>query len=212
VCQVHALSWNHNAYYHPLLLRYLPLECDRVLDVGCGTGDFASQLARQAAHVDALDRSPVMIETARRTVPGNVICIEADVLDPALHLGPYDAITSISTLHHMPLPSVLRRLASWLRPGGVLAAIAVSRTDLPRELPNEARAVVFTNARGLALATTRLLRGKPRPVGSGPMPVQDPELTFRQAHEQARTALPEAHVRRLLLWRYLLVWHKPYTR
>lgn len=203
-------SWDHNAFYHSLLLRHLPPTCERILDVGCGTGDFATRLAIGATHVDALDRSPIMIEAARRRVPGNVTCIQADALDPALRLGPYDAITSIATLHHMPLPSALSRLASWLRPGGVLAAIAVLRSDLPRELPVEAAAVVFTHVRGRALATERLLRRNSCPAAGGLMPVRDPDLTFRHVRRQARAELPGVHVRRLLLWRYLLVWHKPH--
>ena len=33
-------DWDHNAYYHGLLLRHLPRPCGRVLDVGCGAGSF----------------------------------------------------------------------------------------------------------------------------------------------------------------------------
>src|SRR5450755_327581 len=90
---VHALSWNHNTYYQPLVLSHLPDRCDRVLDVGCGRGDFAVRLADRAVYVDALDRSPVMIEESRRTVPGNVARRQADVLDPGLDLG-QDAATT----------------------------------------------------------------------------------------------------------------------
>src|SRR5260370_24027082 len=67
-----ALDWDHNAYYHRLLLRHLPRPCSRVLDVGCGAGAFAAKLATRAGHVDALDRSPAMIEQARSVVPANV--------------------------------------------------------------------------------------------------------------------------------------------
>ncbi len=77
---MNALDWDHNAYYHRLLLRHLPRPCDRVLDVGCGAGAFAVELARRAVHVDALDRSPAMIEEAERVAPPNVTCILADVL------------------------------------------------------------------------------------------------------------------------------------
>jgi ubiquinone/menaquinone biosynthesis C-methylase UbiE len=40
------LAWDHNSYYQPRLLRALPAPCERVLDVGCGKGEFA---IRQAA-------------------------------------------------------------------------------------------------------------------------------------------------------------------
>jgi 2-polyprenyl-3-methyl-5-hydroxy-6-metoxy-1,4-benzoquinol methylase len=60
------LDWDHNAYYHRLLLRQMPQHCRRVLDVGCGAGAFAARLAQRSEQVDALDRSAVMIEEAKR--------------------------------------------------------------------------------------------------------------------------------------------------
>jgi hypothetical protein len=42
----------------------------------------------------------------------------------------YNAFTSISAVHHMSLPAVLPRLAAALKPGGLLAAVAFSRSQL----------------------------------------------------------------------------------
>src|SRR5271165_3938160 len=117
------LDWDHNAYYHRLLLRQLPQRCHRVLDVGCGAGSFATRLASRVERVDAVDRSPAMIEVARQRTPDNVNCILVDVLSDPLPGDAYDAIFSISALHHMPLQ--------------VLAVIALPRMDLVRELPAE---------------------------------------------------------------------------
>lgn len=39
------LAWDHNAYYHQLLLRAVPAGANRVLEIGCGTGDLAARLA-----------------------------------------------------------------------------------------------------------------------------------------------------------------------
>jgi hypothetical protein len=41
------------------------------------------------------------------------------------------------------------------------------------------------------------------------MPVKAPELTLRQIRQQVDDVLPGARARRLLLWRYELVWRKP---
>ncbi|HST85613.1 MAG TPA: methyltransferase domain-containing protein [Kineosporiaceae bacterium] len=204
------LSWNHNTYYQPLLLRELPPRCERILDVGCGTGEFAVQLAEQAEHVDALDRSPEMIRAARARVPANVTCIEADLLRRRVPLEHYDAITSISALHHLVLAEALPRLSAALRPGGVLVATALPRTDLPRELPLELAAVVMHNVRGLVLAGARAIHGESVPVdaAAGQMPIAEPRLTTREVRREAAAALPGSRVRRLLFWRYLLVWHK----
>jgi hypothetical protein len=41
------------------------------------------------------------------------------------------------------------------------------------------------------------------------MPVLDGELTTRQVRQQASAVLPGVRVRRLVFWRYLLLWRKP---
>ena len=211
------LDWDHNAYYHRLLLRQLPQRCQRVLDVGCGAGSFAAQLAQRSKQVDAVDRSPAMIEEAKRRTPDNVNCVLADVLVDALPSTDYDAIFSISALHHMPLQDALRVLADALRPGGVLAAVALPRPDLRRELPTEIVAAVGHRLLGAVFVVKRLLgsdggfaKDPDRDRSSMPV-VTDPPLTTREVADLA-AALPGARVRRLLFWRYLLIWRKPITQ
>ncbi|GAB2721887.1 class I SAM-dependent methyltransferase [Nocardia thraciensis] len=206
-----ALAWSHNEFYHRLLLRQLPKQCRRVLDVGCGAGAFAAELARHAEHVDAIDRSPDMIDRALRSVPGNVSCILGDVRDWELPDDGYDAIVSVTALHHVPLEETLPVLARALRPGGVLAAVVPPRKDL-REWPFEL----------VAMLGQRILAGLffvLRTLGPGgwfaadddrAMPVVlDPALTTREARAAAAALLPGARVRRLVYWRYFLVWRKP---
>ena len=60
VCNISTvLDWNHNAYYHRLLLGQLPQRCHRVLDVGCGAGSFAARLARAASTAAAASWSGI---------------------------------------------------------------------------------------------------------------------------------------------------------
>lgn len=210
---MNALNWDHNAYYHRLLLRHLPRPCDRVLDVGCGAGAFAVELAQRAERVDALDRSPAMIDEAKRVAPLSVTCILADVLRDPLPGAQYDAIVSITALHHAPLEEVLPRLAGALRPGGVLAAVALPRRDLLHELPVELTAAIGHRLLGTAFAVLRAL-GRGRWYAQEPssltMPVVlDPPLTTRQVRQRASALLPGSRVRRLVFWRYFLLWQKP---
>ncbi|WP_045878752.1 class I SAM-dependent methyltransferase [Pseudofrankia sp. DC12] len=208
------LDWSHNAYYHRLLLRQLPRPCRRVLDVGCGVGAFAARLAQHSEQVDAVDRSARMIEEARRHTPGNVRCVLADVLADPLPAKDYDAILSICALHHMPLQDALPVLAAALRPGGVLAAVALPRTDLRHEWPVEIVAAVAHRFLGAVFLANGLLRGN-RPFAgehhtrTGMPVVMNPPLTTRAAAREAAAILPGARVRRLLFWRYLLIWEKP---
>ena len=210
------LAWDHwdpSTYYQRLILNRLPRRCGRVLDVGCGAGSFAARLAERAEHVDAVDKSAAMIDAARRRTPANVTCIRADVLRLRLPAESYDAIVSITALHHVPLGEALRHLAPALRPGGVLAAVVLPRVDLPREAATEVVAAAAFRAMGALFAALRAT-GSGGWYGLDPanqaMPkVFDAPLTTRQAREVAAATLPGARVRRLLFWRYLLWWRRP---
>ncbi|MBO0840445.1 MAG: class I SAM-dependent methyltransferase [Sciscionella sp.] len=206
------LDWDHNAYYHRLLLRQLPRPCRRALDVGCGAGKFAARLAARVEQVDAIDRSPEMITLAERSTPDNVDCVTADLLTDPLPSNDYDAIFSICALHHMPLPDALPILAKALRPGGMLAVIALPRLDLRREWPAEIVAAIGHRVLGTAFLAARS-RGRniwyAKDSSHDAMPVvMNPPLTTHDVAKLAGAALPGARVRRLLFWRYLLLWRK----
>ena len=206
------LNWDHNAWYQARLLRALPGQLDEVLDVGCGAGSLAVRLAARAHHVDAIDRAPHMVALARETVPTNVDVRVADVTTAHLPPAHYDAVTSISVLHHLELTEVLPRLAEALRPGGILIAVALPRIDLPYDLPIEALSAAGHRLLGAAIRLEQTLAGRRRYAHEPSvrvMPMQDPMLTTRQVQAQAASVLPAVQVHRLPYWRYELRWRRP---
>jgi hypothetical protein len=121
-------------------------------------------------------------------------------------------VVSSSALHHLPLQPALTRMAGWLRPGGVLVALALPRVDLPVELPVEAAALVGHRVLGTVFTAARAGAGRPvfaHPPETAVMPVRDPELTTRQVRAAAAEVLPGVRVRRLVCWRYELSWTRP---
>ncbi len=95
-----------------------------VLDLGCGCGvPVARRLARRYA-VTGVDLSPVQIERAHELVPSaTFVCAEMSTL--RFLAKSFDAIVCLFALIHLPLaeqPEILRRIAEWLRPGGILMA------------------------------------------------------------------------------------------
>ncbi len=70
--RVYDIDWRHAAEaYVPLLARLLGrAEERRVLDLGCGTGLLALELANWGHRVVGIDRSPSMIDVARRKAHG----------------------------------------------------------------------------------------------------------------------------------------------
>jgi SAM-dependent methyltransferase len=210
--RVQLTDWDHNRWYHRLLLRQVPPGAQRVLDVGCGAGRLVRDLADRVPRVEGADRSPDMIAAARLAAPTATLHL-ADVLSVDLPDGAYDAVLSSAVLHHLPLAEALPRMARWLKPGGVLAAVAVPRIDLPRDAAVELAAAATHHGLGLAFAGLRPLTGADllrHEATHDVMPIADPGLTTRDVRAAARDLLPGAQVRRLLLWRYLLTWRKPF--
>ncbi len=186
-------DWSHNSWYHRLLLSQVPDGAQRVLDVGCGAGTLARKLAQSVPHVDGIDLSPAMIGAARRGAPANVTFSVGDVLTVDPPPGCYDAVVSSAVLHHLPLPEALPRMAGWLRPGGVLAAVALPRGDLSRELPVDLTGAAAHHALGLVFAAARPLTGAElhrQEDTHDVMPVQDGTLTTREVRAQSSAVLP----------------------
>jgi ubiquinone/menaquinone biosynthesis C-methylase UbiE len=101
----------------------------RVLEVGCGTGEFAARVrATLGAEVVATDISPRMIElTARRGIEARL----ADVQELPFDDGEFDCAFAGWMLYHVPdLERGLAELARALRPQGRLVATSFGE-DMP---------------------------------------------------------------------------------
>lgn len=100
----------------------------RLIDVGCGNGYFAREMARRGARVTGVDLSPRMIEHALRIEAEEPLGIDYRVLDAAVLATvfpreDFDMATSCVALQDMPeIPSVLRAIRTVLRPGGRFVA------------------------------------------------------------------------------------------
>lgn len=93
-----------------------------VLDIGCGNGVLAKDLADHGLAVTGMDPSESGIENARRLLPdARFYCLEVGT-DPArIQEADFDAVVSTEVIEHLLLPRQLLRLASAkLRPGGLL--------------------------------------------------------------------------------------------
>lgn len=88
----------------------------RVLDLGCGFGDYARFFAGRCDYL-GIDHNPSYIETARRmNVETPARFLVADVADPVVaREGPFDLVLMSGVLHHLPSDAV-RDFAALIRP------------------------------------------------------------------------------------------------
>jgi trans-aconitate methyltransferase len=94
---------------------------ERILDLGCGTGELTSRIVAAGADVLGLDASPRMIEAARERFPGATFVV-GDGQDLAFHQE-FDAVFSNAALHWMLRPqAVAAGVVRSLRPGGRFVA------------------------------------------------------------------------------------------
>ena len=105
----------------------------RVLDVGCGGGLLSEAMAREGAHVTALDLSPDLVEIAKLHLLESGLRVDyrlQSVESLAAEMpGAFDAITCMEMLEHVPDPgSVLAACATLLAPGGRLFVSTLNRT------------------------------------------------------------------------------------
>ena len=96
----------------------------RVLEVGCGMGNFAERVSREtSAEVVATDLSARMVEVARGRGLGARI---ADVQELPFEDGEFDCAVANAMLYHVEdLDRALSELARVLEPGGKLVAVTI---------------------------------------------------------------------------------------
>jgi hypothetical protein len=113
--------------------------------------------------------------------------------------GPYDFVSLVASLHHLPFAAALTKSAQLLRPGGVLVVLGLDRA--PSVFHAAARSLV-----AYPVSRYYRVRNGESPVSA---PIQEPTMTLREIREQANAILNDAVVRRHLLWRYSIEWTKP---
>ena len=111
------------------LVEHLPVNAERVLELGCGTGNLTLKLAARypGASITTVDASPEMTTAvaaraaAQGTAPERIRTVTGFFEQVTFPPGSFDLVTSCMSLHHVKDKSpVYRSIRGWLKPGGWL--------------------------------------------------------------------------------------------
>src|ERR1700733_9704217 len=119
---------------------------DRVLEIGCGTGQLTRSLVARGLHVTALEPGTSLIALARQNLEGagEVEFVNARFEDAPLPRGQFQAVFSASAFHWVDPKVSWRKTADVLAPGGTLALVQYCGLEEPgsRRRHEEALAAV----------------------------------------------------------------------
>ena len=114
----HSFVWKRGA---DLVEALDPKRGERILDLGCGTGQLTARIAETGASAVGIDSSPQMIDTARANYPE----LRFEVADARVYRTPetFDGVFSNAALHWIKPPEqAAESISLALKPGGRLIA------------------------------------------------------------------------------------------
>jgi trans-aconitate methyltransferase len=134
----HSFVWKYGADLLPLLN---PQPGEKIIDLGCGTGNLTAQIADSGAEILGIDRSPEMIGQARQNFP-KLRFLLADAASFEVP-NPADAVFSNAALHWVTdAESAVKCIARALRPGGRFVAEFGGKRNVQRVLEGVIQAAV----------------------------------------------------------------------
>jgi ubiquinone/menaquinone biosynthesis C-methylase UbiE len=136
-----AREYAHHRKIHPEVFRELLASGlfgpeTRVLDVGCGTGNYAAALSEATnCRISGVDPSERMLDWARDAASWESLT-RSDAENLPFGADTFDVVMSTDVIHHIrDRAAYFRQVARVLRPGGHLVTVTDSHDDIQRRRP-----------------------------------------------------------------------------
>lgn len=114
-------------YYLDLLAEARVPAQGKLLEIGCGQGNFLRQAANRGFDVTGVEYSPFACERARANLEGRGRVLQGEITVLAPEAAAYDVCVLCDVIEHVRDPAAfLRGIFRLLRPGGVLLVVTPS--------------------------------------------------------------------------------------
>ncbi|MFW5983398.1 MAG: class I SAM-dependent methyltransferase, partial [bacterium] len=193
-------EWNHNTHYHKLMLKHLPEKHVSALDIGSGFGLFSFRLSSTFKDVVSLepDQKSINYSKLKYKCQDNITFIGNSFLENNFEDRKFDFISAIASIHHMDFEAALEKMKKLLKPGGKMAILGLYKESsvldyffsLTAVLPNYIMNSLSTKKKESAYEMITTL----------------PKITIKEIKQASDSILKKYHFKRLLFWRYLLVY------
>lgn len=189
--------WNHNTAYYKWIRRQTA-NCDKILDVGCGNGLLVHFLDNGEKSITGIDPGAVCIDSCNKnTASDRIQFIQTDFLS-SFEEGSYDAVVFVASIHHMDMSAALTKAKSILNIGGKLIIVGLAKPSGVFDFLIEAARIIPVK---LISAIKNL-----QPSEELNIPVSYDIPTMQYIRKTIKSAIPSAHIKYGLYYRYLLSW------
>lgn len=209
ISKIEERKWEHNNHYHKYLMKNMPNNCEKALEIGSGKGLFSRLMAKDFKKVIAVDFSEGMIEKAKATSKDykNIEYRLEDITRHDFKNNKYDCIVSIATMHHLPFREMLIKAKEGLKDNGVFMVLDLyERKTIKDYLISLFAApvnIIFMLFKNRSLRASEEERKAWEEHSKN-----DVYMTFKDIKTICEKVMPGAKVRRQLFWRYSIVWRK----
>jgi 2-polyprenyl-3-methyl-5-hydroxy-6-metoxy-1,4-benzoquinol methylase len=200
-------KWDHNQQYQKYLLKNIPKNACRILDVGCGTGELTKKLAGYAAEIIGIDVSENMInEAEKRNHDEKIHYIKTSAEDYLRETEKqFDAIISSAALHHMNEEEILKSMKTRLARDGRIVILDLVKTETIMEWILAIIAALLNPFVMLIMRGRLRVSKEEKEAWTGHFQY-DSYLTIHEAEAVVKKSLGKGKVKRHLFWRYSIVY------